>query len=95
MGKKWSKIKYISNWHSYYELEGKRLRDKDEIEIKWPNDTVTKHRVEIEREEYRGRGGMDESSSWDNAFIEVFAHDMEIRVCIDTDLMTTTKARRC
>ena len=76
---KWLPLEYISNWHSYWQVDGIKITHDTEYDLML-GQTVYKARAIIEEGMHQGKGGMSESYSWEDLFFEIRVDEfVEIR----------------
>lgn len=81
MKKQWHKVKYHSNWHSYYSLDDKPLVDNEKVDI-LIGQTSYKTKIKVKRCWHQGLGGMDESYSWDevSVLLNIDGSSLEVKI---------------
>lgn len=75
-----SKVVTRSDWGYYDCLDGKDLKDGEHVQVHWPDGTKTELRVEIERHDRVGLGGMDEGYGVTRAYVTVSFRGVAARV---------------
>jgi hypothetical protein len=78
----WKRIEKRSGWHTCYDLNGNRLKAGQNIALKLGGDNVQIGSIVINEQRKEGRGGMDESYSWEDLYLRTNLHGLEVEIVL-------------
>lgn len=81
-----NEIEHVSDWHSYYKLNGKRLTEGSEISIQIGT-AILDVTLKVSDHEHIGRGGMDESYSWETISCTIPVHGIELVIDVEEGML--------
>lgn len=77
-----SRLRYKKGWHSYYELDGERIKHGEKLQIKIGSHFYDATAI-VKQKKYQGRGGMDESYSWEMVYLNVSINNSRVKMVLE------------